>query len=379
MLVESNFPFVYLLGEISNFKIHTSSGHYYFSIKDERAQISCVMWNSRNVDLQFTPEDGMKVLLKGRVTVFEGRGTYQIDVFDIETAGVGELQLAFERLKTRLHEEGLFDEEHKKELPEYPQRVGIITSETGAVIKDFCNVASKRYPMAEIYLFPVTVQGMTSPRTIVKAINLAHIMDLDLDVLVLARGGGSLEDLWAFNEEIVARAIFQSQIPIVSAIGHEVDFTIADFTADLRAPTPSAAAELIFPDKRELLERIKQFEYYINCAIEDKINNLREDLDSLAGSYAFNRPVDILSEYKYRLDDIDKVIEKSIHEKFYSLNNSLNYIDKILANVNPDTSLRRGYVMVENEDGIVTRSAKLKAGDNVNLKFFDGNKEAKIN
>ena len=379
MLVESNFPFVYLLGEISNFKIHTSSGHYYFSIKDERAQISCVMWNSRNVDLQFTPEDGMKVLLKGRVTVFEGRGTYQIDVFDIETAGVGELQLAFERLKTRLHEEGLFDEEHKKELPEYPQRVGIITSETGAVIKDFCNVASKRYPMAEIYLFPVTVQGMTSPRTIVKAINLAHIMDLDLDVLVLARGGGSLEDLWAFNEEIVARAIFQSQIPIVSAIGHEVDFTIADFTADLRAPTPSAAAELIFPDKRELLERIKQFEYYINCAIEDKINNLREDLDSLAGSYAFNRPVDILSEYKYRLDDIDKVIEKSIHEKFYSLNNSLNYIDKILANVNPETSLRRGYVMVEKENEIVTRSKKLKAGDNVNLKFFDGNKEAKIN
>lgn len=379
MLLESNFPFVYLLGEISNFKIHTSSGHYYFSIKDERAQISCVMWNSRNVDLQFTPEDGMKVLLKGRVTVFEGRGTYQIDVFDIETAGVGELQLAFERLKARLHEEGLFDEEHKKELPEYPQRVGIITSETGAVIKDFCNVASKRYPMAEIYLFPVTVQGMTSPRTIVKAINLAHIMGLDLDVLVLARGGGSLEDLWAFNEEIVARAIFQSQIPIVSAIGHEVDFTIADFTADLRAPTPSAAAELIFPDKKELLERIKQFEYYINYAIEDKINNLREDLDSLAGSYAFNRPVDILSEYKYRLDDMDKDMEKSIHEKFYSLNNSLNYIDKILANVNPETSLRRGYVMVEKGNEIVARSKKLKAGDNVNLKFFDGNKEAQIN
>lgn len=377
-LLEQTFPFVYLIGEISNFKIHTASGHYYFCVKDERAQVSCVMWSSRNRNLLITPEDGMKVVLKGRVTVYEGRGTYQIDVFDVEPAGVGELQQAFEKLKEKLFEEGLFDEEHKKELPEYPQRVGIITSETGAVIKDFCNVAGKRYPVAEIFLMPVSVQGMTSAGNIVTAIKKAHTIKPGLDVLVLARGGGSLEDLWAFNEERVARAIFDAETPIVSAIGHEVDFTIADFVADKRAPTPSAAAELIFPDKKELLERIKQFEYYIYSAIMDKINNLRGDLDSLAGSYVFNRPMDILNENKYRLDDIDKSLERTIKEKFYSLNSSLSYLDKILKNVDPETNLRRGYAIVKRGEKVVLRAMDLKSKDDVSISFFDGKKDAQI-
>ncbi|MCB0725410.1 MAG: exodeoxyribonuclease VII large subunit [Ignavibacteriae bacterium] len=377
-LIEQNFPFIYITGEISNFKIHTASGHYYFSVKDDKAQISCVMWSSRNRFLHVTPEDGMKVVIKGRVTVYEGRGTYQIDVFEVEPAGVGELQRAFERLKEQLQEEGLFDEEHKKDLPEFPQRVGIITSETGAAMHDFCNVTSKRYPNAEIFLFPVTVQGAIAAGTIVTAIKKAHTLKPGLDVLVLARGGGSLEDLWSFNEERVARAIYDAEIPIVSAIGHEIDFTIADFVADLRAPTPSAAAELIFPDKKELLERIKQFEYYIYGAIIDKINNLREILDALEGSYAFNRPMDILDEYKYRLDEIDRSVERTIKEKFYSLNNSLNYIDKILKNVDPQTIMRRGYAVVKRNDEVVSRAEGLKSKDDVSISFFDGSKEAQI-
>ncbi|MCB0721784.1 MAG: exodeoxyribonuclease VII large subunit [Ignavibacteriae bacterium] len=377
-LIEQNFPFIYITGEISNFKIHTASGHYYFSVKDDKAQISCVMWSSRNRFLHVTPEDGMKVVIKGRVTVFEGRGTYQIDVFEVEPAGVGELQRAFERLKEQLQEEGLFDEEHKKDLPEFPQRVGIITSETGAAMHDFCNVTLKRYPNAEIFLFPVTVQGTIAAGTIVTAIKKAHTLKPGLDVLVLARGGGSLEDLWSFNEERVARAIYDAEIPIVSAIGHEIDFTIADFVADLRAPTPSAAAELIFPDKKELLERIKQFEYYIYGAIIDKINNLREILDALEGSYAFNRPMDVLDEYKYRLDEIDRSVERTIKEKFYSLNNSLNYIDKILKNVDPQTIMRRGYAVVKRNDEVVSRAEGLKSKDDVSISFFDGSKEAQI-
>lgn len=378
LTLAESFPFVYVVGEISNFKLHGPTGNYYFVVKDEKSQISCVMWSSRSQLLHIKPEDGMKVLIKGRVTVYEGRGTYQIEVFDVEPAGIGELQAAFEKLKIKLHEEGLFNEIHKKQLPEYPCKVGIITSETGAVIKDFCRVAENRYPCVEIYLYPVNVQGASAPRSIIKAINLAHLSEPYPDVLVLARGGGSLEDLWAFNDEVLARTIFQSEIPIVSAIGHEVDFTIADFVADLRAPTPSAAAEMIFPDKRELLERINQFEYYINAAIIDKISNLREDLNSLAGSYVFNRPMDILNENKYRMDDMDKSLERVVSKKFYTLNNSLDYLGKILKNIDPETTLRRGYSIVKKQDKVISRAGELKTKDDVELVFHDGSKKAEI-
>ena len=378
LTLAESFPFVFVVGEISNFKLHGPTGNYYFVVKDEKSQISCVMWSSRSQLLHIKPEDGMKVLIKGRVTVYEGRGTYQIEVFDLEPAGIGELQAAFEKLKIKLHEEGLFNEIHKKQLPEYPCKVGIITSETGAVIKDFCRVAENRYPCVEIYLYPVNVQGASAARSIIKAINLAHLSEPYPEVLVLARGGGSLEDLWAFNDEVLARTIFQSEIPIVSAIGHEVDFTIADFVADLRAPTPSAAAEMIFPDKRELLERINQFEYYINAAIIDKISNLREDLNSLAGSYVFNRPMDILNENKYRLDDMDKSLERVVSKKFYTLNNSLDYLDKILKNIDPETTLRRGYSIVKKQDKVISKAGELKTKDDVEIVFHDGSKKAEI-
>lgn len=378
LVLSETFRFVNVVGEISNFKIHGPTGNYYFVVKDEKAQINCVMWSSRSQLLHVNPEDGMKVHIKGRITVYEGRGTYQIEVFDVEPAGIGELQAAFEKLKIKLHEEGLFNEIHKKQLPEFPCKVGIITSETGAVIKDFCRVAGNRYPCVEVYLYPVNVQGAGAARSIIKAINLAHLSEPYPEVLVIARGGGSMEDLWAFNDEVLARTIFQSEIPIVSAIGHEVDFTIADFVADLRAPTPSAAAEMIFPDKRELLERINQFEYYINAAIIDKINNLRENLDSLEGSYVFNRPMDVLSEYKYSIDEIDKGVERAMKEKFYSLNNSLDYLDKILKNINPDTTLRRGYSIVKKQDKVISRASELGTRDDVEIVFHDGSKKAEI-
>ena len=248
-LVEQEFKFVYIVGEISNFKIHTASGHYYFILKDENAQVSAMMWSSRNKDLYFTPEEGMKVIIKGRITLFKSRGTYQVDVFEMEPFGMGELQVAFDKLKEKLLSEGLFDEEFKKPIPRFPSRVGLVTSETAAALHDFQNVTSRKYPIVELFLFPALMQGAGSAKSVCNAIRVANKPDFELDIIVITRGGGSIEDLWTFNEEGVAMEVFNSKVPVVSAIGHEIDYTICDFVADLRAPTPSAAAEMIFLDK----------------------------------------------------------------------------------------------------------------------------------
>ncbi|MFQ5772424.1 MAG: exodeoxyribonuclease VII large subunit, partial [bacterium] len=249
-LLESSFPEIWVQGEISNFT-HHSSGHMYFSLKDENAQISCVMWRSRNQHLFFTPQDGMKVILDARITVYEKRGAYQLDVLQMQPAGVGELQLAFEQLKNRLREEGLFSEEFKKPIPLYPERIGIVTSPTGAAVQDLISVLQRRFPGIEIIINAARVQGEGAATEIARAIDDFNDYG-KVDVLIVGRGGGSLEDLWAFNEEVVARAVFRSKIPIISAVGHEVDFTICDFVADLRAPTPSAAAELAVRHRDEL-------------------------------------------------------------------------------------------------------------------------------
>ncbi|MDQ3022590.1 MAG: exodeoxyribonuclease VII large subunit [Bacteroidota bacterium] len=376
-IIENEFSFVNVLGEISNFK-HHSSGHFYFTLKDDKAQISASMWNSRNKYIFFTPENGMKIVVKGRITLYESKGTYQIDVFDMKPAGAGELQLAFEKLKQKLFEEGLFEESYKKPIPDFPKRVGIITSETGAALQDFIRVTQRRYPIVNLVLIHANVQGYGSADSICSAIMTANNPDLNLEILIIARGGGSIEDLWSFNEEKVAREIFKSRIPVVSAIGHEVDFTICDFVADLRAATPSAAAEMIFPDKMELIKKINEHSCNLSGLINSKINNLKYTLENISNNYYFKRPMDLINENKFRLDELEKGLEHSMKKKLLNLERSLNSSEKLLNSLNPDQVLKRGFSIIIKDGKYITRKRGVKADDNVEIKFYDGESSAKI-
>jgi len=377
-LIEQEFKFVSIVGEISNFKIHTASGHFYFILKDENAQVSALMWNSRNKDLYFTPEDGMKVIVKGRVTLFKSRGTYQVDVFEIQPYGIGELRIAYEKLKEKLLSEGLFEEEYKKLLPEFPSRVALVTSETGAAIHDFNRVTEKRYPVVKLFLFPALMQGAGSPNSVCKSIRLANKPNYNIDIIVITRGGGSIEDLWTFNEESVAREVFNSKVPVVNAIGHEIDYTICDFVADLRAPTPSAAAEMIFPDKTELLERINQFSYNIEIYLSERLNYYRSELENVTRSYFFNKPIDILNEYNLRVDEYKDSLEKVVKEKLNNVNSSLGSIEKLLFNIGPEQTLKRGFTYILKDGKIVSRKKYLDVNDDIKIRFHDGDKEARV-
>jgi len=372
VLLETNIPIVWLEGEISNLKFH-SSGHLYFSLKDKNSQISCVMWRSRNVSLFFTPQDGMKVLALGKVTVYEKRGYYQFDVIKMRPAGVGELQQAFEQLKNRLHEEGLFNEEFKKPIPEYPERIGIVTSPTGAAIQDLLNILNRRFPGIEIILKPVKVQGEGAALEIAEAIDEFNQYG-KVDVLIVGRGGGSLEDLWAFNEEVVARAIFHSKIPVISAVGHEIDFSISDFVADLRAPTPSAAAELAVPDRAELINRVFQ---YRKTVIEINMNLIqfqRDRLKRIVGSYSFLKTPDIVKQYQQRLDEITHTIELSINHRISFLIQKLNGLSQRLQTLAPVSVLKRGYsICYRAKDNKIVREAMLLTiQDKINVQFYKG-------
>lgn len=377
-LIEFEFQFIHITGEISNCKKHTPSGNFYFVLKDDKSQVSGVMWNSRSARLAFEPKDGMRVIIKGRLSLYETRGTYQIDVFEMFQAGLGELQMAFEALKQKLFSEGLFDEARKKSLPEFPENVVIITSETGAVIEDFKRIANKRFPSTKITLIPATVQGTTTAKNVIKALKFAQNLEYKIDVICIARGGGSIEDLWGFNDEALARAICDCMIPVVSAIGHEIDFTICDFVADVRAATPSAAAELIFPDKNDYLERVKQSEYLIKKIVSGKISSLSEYLDGLKNNYFFNKPIDILNDFKMKLDDYQDELKNLTTEKFSAVKNDLNYIEKILFNISPENTLKRGYSLVKKNDKYISSSDELVLFDRVKIQFKDGENDAEI-
>jgi len=368
--LETSFPRMWVEGEISNFKHHTS-GHLYFTLKDEGAQLSAVMWRSRVANLTFPPKDGMKVIARGSITVYPPRGNYQIDVEQIQPVGIGELQLAFEHLKQKLAAEGLFDPAHKQSIPEFPERIGIITSETGAALQDIRSVLSRRHPSVEVILVPVRVQGAGAAEEIAEAIEQMNRYG-GIDVLIVGRGGGSLEDLWAFNEERVARAIYASKIPIVSAVGHEIDFSIADFIADLRAPTPSAAAELVVRDRSELLEDIGNLCYTMRGAIDTQISSFRERVESLLISYSFNRPRDLLREFSQRVDEIDRSlgvsfnhITRTAHQRYDSLRHQLQAL-------NPQGVLKRGYSIVRKEGRIVSSARLLHRGEGAEIQFHDG-------
>jgi exodeoxyribonuclease VII large subunit len=369
-VLEGGFASVVVEGELSNLKRH-SSGHMYFTLKDEGAQLPAVLWRSRVASLRFAPEDGMKVLCGGRITVYEPRGNYQIDVQSMRPMGLGELQAAFDRLKEKLTAEGLFDQGRKKPLPPFPVRIGIVTSPTGAVIQDMRNVIARRFPGVELILNPVRVQGSGAAEEIAIAVDDFNRYGR-VDVLIVARGGGSLEDLWAFNEEGVARAIARSVIPVVSAVGHETDFTIADFAADLRAPTPSAAAELVVPDRRELLENVLNSWYRVRDAVRDIVRTQKNRVHNLLNSYAFNRPIDLLRQQSQRVDELERALVRNAGHGFALTAARHEAVAGRLASLDPGLALRRGYAIVRREGVIVSSRAVLRANDEAEIEFRDG-------
>ncbi len=374
--LEESFPQVWVQGEISNFRRH-SSGHLYFTIKDEEAQISGLMWRSRAENLLFAPEDGMKVQVRGAITVYPPRGNYQIDVVRMLPVGVGELQLAFEQLKRKLEAEGLFDPSRKKPIPEFPRAIGVVTSPTGAALQDIRSVVARRQPSVDIVVAPVRVQGPGAAEEIAEAIREMNRY-AKVDVLIVGRGGGSLEDLWAFNEEAVARAIAHSEIPVISAVGHEIDFSIADFVADLRAPTPSAAAEIAVRDRSEILDILANYCYSMRQNLTERVRMYRERVGSLLASYSFNRPKDLLLQYSQRVDEFERRLSSLAVLTVERSRGQLTVLSQTLEALGPRNVLKRGYVVVLKEGKPVMRARSLEEGDKAELRFHDGSRKARI-
>lgn len=372
LTLEEKFPAMWIEGEVSNLKRH-SSGHLYFSLKDREAQIACVMWRGRNQNLLFQPQDGMKIRVFGNVTVYERQGKYQLDIIQIRSAGRGELQLAFEAMKKRLEEEGLFRPELKKQLPPFPERIGIVTSPTGAVIQDIISVIRRRFPAVQLILRPVRVQGEGAAEEIAQAIKDFNAYQ-QVDVLIVGRGGGSLEDLWAFNEEIVARAIFESAIPIVSSVGHETDFSISDFVADVRAPTPSAAAELVVKDRQELHQTISRWHHTLFRTLEDHITHNREKVELLRRSYGFRWPIDRIREYQQRLDDVSKNQETIFIHQIENLKSKVNQLNGKLQALCPQNVLQRGYSITTriSDNHIIRQSSEVSKNEDIRIRFAKG-------
>ncbi len=369
-LLETSFPRLWVEGEISNFKRH-SSGHLYFTLKDENSQISCAMWRFRADNLLFKMEDGMKVLVQGDVQVYERGGSYQLIVSQIQPAGIGALQLAFEQLKKKLHAEGLFDEAHKKPIPLYPECIGVVTSPTGAAIRDIVSVLSRRFPGIKIILSPVRVQGETAASEIARAIEDFNEFD-QVDVLIVGRGGGSLEDLWAFNEEIVARAIYNSKIPVISAVGHEIDYSISDFVADRRAPTPSAAAEMAVRDRQELLGVVAYYRERFSTQLLQKLGNYRERIENLQRSYAFRRPEDIIFQKIQRVDELTKNIQIALQHNLEIKKQRLLNSENQLKALSPTAVLKRGYSICFKDGEVIKDVRQLSVLDMVQVRLGRG-------
>ncbi|HET7627497.1 MAG TPA: exodeoxyribonuclease VII large subunit [Bacillales bacterium] len=327
---EPKYRNVWVRGELSNFK-HHSRGHMYFTLKDNQSRIQSVMFSSQNRSLRFRPEDGMKVLVRGEVSVYEPYGQYQLYAKEIQPDGVGNLYLAFEELKRKLEQEGLFAVAHKKTLPTYATEIGVVTSPTGAALRDICTTIKRRYPAARITVFPALVQGTAAAASVADAIKQANLHSF-LDVLIIGRGGGSIEELWAFNEEIVARAIFRSRLPIISAVGHETDYTISDFVSDVRAPTPTAAAELAVPHVGELRERINERIIRMKRAMNERMQTQRARLQRLESSYAFRSPAQTLREKEQALDQclerLTRNMRRQVENKSYEWRNTVRVLSK---------------------------------------------------
>lgn len=389
---DNNLKDVYLKGEISNFKAHTR-GHFYFTLKDETSRINAVMFSYKASMLSFLPADGMKVLVRGKVSIYEATGSYQIYVEEMSQDGLGNLYIEFEKLKKKLATEGLFSQEHKKKIPKVPKKIGIVTASTGAAIRDILTTIKRRFPICETILFPSLVQGADAAKDIVKKIEIANTFDID--TLIVGRGGGSIEDLWPFNEEIVARAIYNSKVPIISAVGHEIDFTIADFVADLRAPTPTAAAELAVPN----IETIKTYlENVVNrstISINGYIETDKQKLSSLINSYVLKKPT---AMYEIKEQNLDFLIDRLNKEMKIILDNTkirlfkvtssyiltnpdilykfktqnLKHLINKLEVLNPMNTLARGYAIVKSNNKVVSSIKEIKKDDIININIKNG-------
>ena len=411
---------VYLKGEISNFKNHTR-GHLYFTLKDETSRLNAVMFQGNTKNLQFKPEDGMNVLVKGRISAYPASGSYQIYVEEMTLDGLGNLYIEFEKLKEKLFKEGLFNKEHKKPIPKFPEKIGVITADTGAAVRDIMSTIKRRYPLCEVILFPTLVQGEFAAPNIVKQIEVADTFNLD--TIIVGRGGGSIEDLWAFNEEIVARAIYNAKTPIISAVGHEPDFTIADFVADLRAPTPTGAAEMAVPTINDIKTIINQYKLRLNKNIKTLVNTKFIEWHSLKNSFILKNPMSLYEMKEQKLDKLIDNLNKNINiyldNKKYNLTTNINnlklvspselieknkntlkeykiklnnvidkqiltsrhnldYIINTLKLVNPLNILSNGYSLVKIQDKVIKSSKDVRIDDKVNIKLHDGELLARV-
>ena len=393
-----NLRNIYVKGEISNFKTYPT-GHSYFTLKDEKSQIPAVMFKGRKHSLKFQPEDGMKVIVKGKIEVYERDGKYQLYAASMTEDGIGNLHVAFEQLKKKLNAEGLFDDAHKKEIPKYPKRIGVVTAQTGAAIRDIITTIEKRYPHCEILVFSTLVQGEQAAPQIARKIN--YTQHFDIDTLIVGRGGGSIEDLWPFNEEIVARAIYECEIPVISAVGHEVDFTISDFVADKRAPTPTGAAMIAVPDVKDVNFKISQLKARLNKNINDKIARNRTKLDHISKKQILKSPESIYEIKGMHLDNLVTKLElasKNIitenRNKLMELENRnilkkpeeiirmkrepyIRNVDKLNV-LNPLLTLKRGYTLTKVEGKVISSAKQVKSGDELDIEFDDGTVNTRV-
>lgn len=368
---------VWVQGQVSNYS-RSGAGHIYFTLKDDRSQIQVIMFRSSAAALRFVLKDGEEVLVQGRLNLYPARGQYQINANKVEPLGIGALQRAFEDLKQQLADEGLFAEHHKKPLPVFPLKIGVITSATGAAFQDICQQLRKRYPLAKVLLHPTLVQGDGAAEGIVHALQAMNQWD-DIDVLIVGRGGGSIEDLWAFNEEVVARAIFASVIPVVSAVGHETDFTIADMVADYRAPTPSAAVEHIVPDQGELLTQLEGYDAWLRRIINDRFDALKTRLQDLETRLSPTRRKDAIYQLHQTLDTLDVACRSAIGRKLADGERHLHTLAQRLNALSPLATLERGYSISRKTDGAVLTSAEqVSIGDRVEIQLADGHLTCRV-
>ena len=393
-----NLQNIYIRGEISNYKTYPS-GHSYFTLKDKDSQIPAVMFKGRKYGLKFQPEDGMNVIIKGKIEVYERDGKYQLYANSMTEDGIGDLHIAFEQLKKKLEKEGLFDEAHKKEIPKYPQRIGVVTAQTGAAIKDIITTIERRYPHCKILVFSTLVQGDMAAGQIVRQIR--HAQQYDIDTLIVGRGGGSIEDLWPFNEEIVAREIYACRIPVISAVGHQIDITISDYVADKRAATPTAAAEIAVPETREVRYKISQLSQRVNKSINDKLTLNREKVENISQNQIFKNPESIYEIKEMHLDNLigklnltsSNIISKNRNkllkiESRAVLRNPeevtkakretfLRNVDKLKI-LNPLLTLKRGYSIAKINDKVISSAKDVKSGDELDIEFDDGTINTKV-
>lgn len=369
---DENLANIFISGEISNFTNHYRTGHLYFTLKDDSSAVRAVMFNSSAKRLKFMPEDGMKVIARGRVSVYEASGQYQLYVDDMQPDGVGALNLAYEQLKEKLQKEGLFSELHKKPLPPYPEKVGVITSPTGAAVRDIINVLGRRFSYAEIVFCPVLVQGDGAHLQLTDAVNLFN-SERVADVIIIGRGGGSIEDLWEFNDEGLARAVYNSEIPVISAVGHETDFTICDFVADMRAPTPSAAAELAVPDANELQYALSALKNRMFLNVSSGIADRRSRLEYLTSKGVLKSPDEMLSNRSQRLDTAFSKMLSSYENRIGGKKVEFISAATALSKLDPMSVLMRGFAFVSDKNGKnVYSSQALEKGDKINVRFHDG-------